>query len=213
VSNSPFDPDPLFPWKLPRVPPQPPSPSLADLLKIQQIRSSLASEIRVQPKCPRIFVSYQHSSDQAYYNAFSKAFHDRYEAIYDNSLERQIDSDNPDYVIHRIRDKFITGTCCTIVLVGPIAFQRKYVDWEIKATLDKEHGLIGVQLPNLPVQPNNTVFVPGRLHTNIQTGYAIWTTWNRLVANPTTLKQHIATACARSKKLIVNPQETKKKNG
>jgi len=46
-----------------------------------------------------------------------------------------------------IRENFITGTSCTIVLCGAQTHLRKYVHWEIKATLDKEHGLIGVNLP------------------------------------------------------------------
>lgn len=33
-----------------------------------------------------------------------------------------------------------------MVLCGAEAPQRKFVDWEIKATLDKEHGLIGINL-------------------------------------------------------------------
>jgi hypothetical protein len=31
---------------------------------------------------------------------------------------RRIDSDNVDYVIQRIRDDYISGTSCTVVLVG-----------------------------------------------------------------------------------------------
>src|SRR5689334_858513 len=93
-----------------------------------------------QPVKHKVFVSYHHGGDQAYYDAFSKAFHDTYDVIYDKSLERQVDSDNVDYVIQRIRDNYITGTSCTIVLVGKQTCGRKYVDWEIKATLDKEHG-------------------------------------------------------------------------
>jgi hypothetical protein len=42
----------------------------------------------------KIFVSYHHGGDQAYYDAFSKLFHDTYDLIYDNSLDRQVDSDN-----------------------------------------------------------------------------------------------------------------------
>jgi MTH538 TIR-like domain (DUF1863) len=58
----------------------------------------------------RIFVSYHHSGDQAYYDAFSKLFHDTYDVIYDNSLDRQVDSDNVDCVRRRIADNCITGS-------------------------------------------------------------------------------------------------------
>jgi hypothetical protein len=63
----------------------------------------------------RIFVSYHHAGDQPYYDAFSKAFHDTYDVIYDNSLNRQVDSDDVDYVRRRIADNYITGSSCTIV--------------------------------------------------------------------------------------------------
>ena len=84
----------------------------------------------------RVFISYHHDSDQEYYAKFSSVFSAGYEAIQDESLLRLFDSDNPDYVIRRIREKHITGTSCTIVLCGPQTRWRKHVDWEIKATLD-----------------------------------------------------------------------------
>jgi hypothetical protein len=67
----------------------------------------------------KIFVSYHHDGDQTYYDAFSRTFHDTYDVIYDNSVERSIDSEDPVYVMRRIRENFITGSSCTVVLVGP----------------------------------------------------------------------------------------------
>ena len=112
------------------------------------------------PPKRKVFISYHHGGDQAYYDAFSKTFADTYEAIFDNSLERRIDSDNVDYVIQRIRDNFITGSSCTVVLCGAETPWRKYVDWEIKATLDKEHGLIGVNLPTNRTDTSGKFTVP-----------------------------------------------------
>src|SRR5690349_7530115 len=103
-----------------------------------------------QPIKRKVFVSYHHGGDQAYYEAFSKAFCDTYDVITDNSLERELDSENVDYVMRRIRENYISGSSCTIVLVGKDTWGRKYVDWEINATLEKEHGLIGVLLPTAP---------------------------------------------------------------
>jgi hypothetical protein len=41
------------------------------------------SGLRVQqPVKHKIFVSYHHRGDQAYYEAFSNAFHDTYDVIY-----------------------------------------------------------------------------------------------------------------------------------
>jgi hypothetical protein len=217
MSNSPFEPrPPLFPWYPPPETPNPATSALADLLNPLSPKPTTFGELIAEMiKHPRVFVSYQHSSDQTYYDQFSKAFHDIYEFIYDNSLARQIDSDNPEYVIQRIRDEFITGTSCTVVLIGPTSYQRKYLDWEIKATLDKEHGLIGIQLPNLTANFSGQVTGPIRFAQNVQSGYALWheISWQQLIANPASLKQHIADACSRPKNKIVNPKEIKKQNG
>jgi hypothetical protein len=221
MSNSPFNPNsPIFPWYQP-PPPQQVTPSLAELLAAMQPKpqpkpfdlsmfSDLLPKITIRP---RIFASYQHATDQYYYNEFSRVFHDTHECVYDGSLDDEIDSDDHDYIKQRIRDEFIAGTSCTVVLVGPTTYQRKHVDWEIKATLDKEHGLIGVQLPNLPVQLNNTVIVPDRLHSNIKSGYALWLTWQQVIASANNFKQYVTVASNRSKQLIVNPREIKTRNG
>jgi hypothetical protein len=213
-------------------PPKRATPSFADFLIRAKVQPPPLPDTPVQPKAPatswgslfaglppilrpRIFVSYQHSSDQYYYNLFSQTFHNAYETVYDNSLRDKIDSQDNDYIIQRIRDEFITGTSCTIVLIGPTSYQRKYLDWEIKATLDKEHGLIGLQLPNVLPDYRGMVKVPSRLNANITSGYALWhgLTWQQLTTNPALLKQHIADACSRPKHRIVNPKDIKKQNG
>ena len=217
MSDWPFDFKlPQYPLYPPLVTPKPIASSYADLIaSLQPKPPSFSLADLYQPKCPRIFVSYQHSSDQYYYNEFSRIFHDAYEAVYDNSLARSIDSDNSEYVIQRIRDEFITGTSCTIVLVGPTSYQRKYLDGEIKATLDMEHGLIGIQLPNFPVNLYGQVTVPTRFAENVRSGYALWHgfTWHQLIADPAMLNQLVRIAADRDKNLIRNPREIKKQNG
>jgi hypothetical protein len=89
-------------------------------------------------------------------------------------------------------------------LVGRDTWGRKYVDWEIDATLAKEHGLIGVQLPSAPITPNRTVFVPHRLYDNIQSGYAVWLSWAQLTTSTTELTRFIEIANAKPKYLINN---------
>ena len=152
----------------------------------------------------KVFVSYHHGGDQQYYDAFTKAFADIYDVVFDNSLERRIDSDNPKYVIQRIRDSFITGSSCTIVFCGIETPWRKYVDWEMKATLDMEHGLIGVNLPTNPPNAAGSAIVPARLYDNIQNGYAIWTNWNAFTGDSGNVKLLIEQAVARPPRLIVN---------
>lgn len=161
---------------------------------------------------PRVFVSYHHRGDQKYYDAFSKTFCDAYDVITDNSLEREVDSDDVDYVMRRIRENFITGSSCTIVLVGADTWGRKYVDWEIKATLDKEHGLIGVQLPTLIAGPSGTVSVPDRLNDNIRSKFAPWITWSAITASPQACATYVQQACQRDKRLIANTREMRSRN-
>jgi hypothetical protein len=175
--------------------------SLGDLASILYARS-------------RVFVSYHHHGDQAYYNAFVSIFDTNYDVIQDCSLDRVYDSEDMDYVRWSVANNDIKGTSCTIVLCGAATPERKFVDWEIKATLDDEHGLIGIALPSAQKTWDNKIVVPSRLHANIETGYAIWADWNNLsVAN---LSAWIATAKSNAKDrsyLIVNPHELKQRNG
>jgi hypothetical protein len=94
-----------------------------------------------------------------------------------------------------------------VILCGAETPQRRFVDWEIKATLDKEHGLIGINLPTNPRLLNGNVTVPNRLFDNIQFGYGIWTNWQAVAQNPALLTQLVHQANVRSKSLIRNQRE------
>lgn len=160
-----------------------------------------------------IFVSYYHLGDQAYYNEFSRLFSSTYWIVRDNSLDRIIESDDADYVRQTIREDYITGTSCTFVLCGPITPYRKYVDWEIKATLDKQHGLIGVKLPELAIV-NNGCHKPARLQDNIDSKYAVWTHWETLRnGGAAALKQVVEEAIGKSNELINNSRAMMGRNG
>lgn len=164
------------------------------------------------PPKRKVFISYHHGGDQAYYDGFSKAFGDTYDAIFDNSLERKIDSDNVDYVIQRIRDNFITGSSCTTVLCGAETPWRKYVDWEIKATLDKEHGLVGVNLPTNRANANGKFPVPSRLHDNITSGFAVWVDWREFTQSAANVRAFIEEAVAKRPSQIVNDRKMMSRN-
>ena len=140
------------------------NPFLASLLQGLQI-----------PK-PKAFVSYHHGADQWYADRFTQLFHEQYEAVTDRSLEEPLDSENPEYIYQQIREDYISGTSCTVVLCGAFSMNRKFIDWEIKATLDKQHGLLGVALPTAR-RDHSGIYVPDRLNANIQSGYAHWIPW------------------------------------
>jgi MTH538 TIR-like domain (DUF1863) len=181
---------------------------LNKLLGLEPYKGGLINALRVRSK---IFVSYHHGGDQLYYDLFSKLFHDKYEVVRDNFLERIIQSDDTEYVMRQIREKYITGTSCTIILIGAHSHERKYLDWEIKATLDKCHGLVGVVLPNHVTNYLGEIIVPNRFLTNVKTGYAVWTHWDGLTAHGLTTL--IDAANAKSKFLIDNSPPLKQRNG
>jgi hypothetical protein len=160
----------------------------------------------------KIFVSYHHGGDQAYYDYFSKAFGSIYEVMYDNSLDRQIDSDDAEYVMQKIREDYIVGSSCTVVLCGLGTPWRKFVDWEIKSTLDKQHGLIGIKLPTLQVV-NNGCRKPDRLQDNIDSDYAVWSWWENTISSSTDMAALIEAANSRSKLLIRNDRPRRLQNG
>lgn len=164
----------------------------------------------MQPPKRKVFVSYHHGGDQLYYNEFSRIFSGTLEIFEDTSLERAYNSDDADYVRWAIRQNNITGSSCTIVLCGTQTYERKYVDWEIKATLDKQHGLIGVWLPTLPLLGNGTQ-KPDRLQDNLDSGYAKWLQWGNLT--PETLRLIIEAAVSERKGLIRNDRPMRQRNG
>lgn len=164
-----------------------------------------------QPVKLRVFVSYHHDNDQGWYDQFTRLFADTYDLVTDRSLATCIESDDCDYVMRTIREDYITGTSLTIVLCGSETWKRKYIDWEIKATLHKEHALLGMQLPSLIAGPNGRVTVPDRLSDNINSGYAVWIGWT---TDPATLSAAMQTARTRSANTaaIVNPREIMSRN-
>jgi hypothetical protein len=161
----------------------------------------------------KVFVSYHHRNDQYNYNEFSRVFHDGYDLITDTSLERRIDSSNVDYVMRRIREYHISGSSCTIVLCGAETPRRKYVDWEIMASLGQQMGLVAVLLPSIETFTSGGTSKPLRLQDNIDSGYAEWLMWTKLIARPDALAESIEKALATAKRLIVNSRERMQRNG
>lgn len=84
-----------------------------------------------------------------------------------NDNDDFIDSTNTDYVMSQIRQRYLRDSTVTIVLIGSCTHSRRYVDWEIKASLRQgetvtPNGLIGILLPS---QGRNGL-LPPRLQEN-----------------------------------------------
>ena len=108
-----------------------------------------------QTKRHRVFISYFHDDDQRWKDRFVGMMGDR---IVDMSVNIGDIADNSpptDDTLRRIREEHISQATVTIVLIGRRTWQRKYVDWEIGATLRDTHmnprcGLLGILLPGHP---------------------------------------------------------------
>ena len=87
------------------------------------------------------------------------------------------------------------------------------MDWEIKATLDKCHGLIGVNLPTNLRDSEGRVHKPDRLQDNITSGYAVWVDWENFVNSIKAVKTIIELAISKPSSLIVNNRELRRRNG
>jgi hypothetical protein len=132
---------------------------------------------------PRIFVSFHHEKDQYWYDFFTKIFGDTFALFTDTSLERKVDSYDTDYVRCQIRENNITGSSMTKVLCGAETWKRRWVDWEIKATLNKKHALLGIVLPTNKQDVNGQFQAPQRLVENINSGFAHWIYWPQIVGD------------------------------
>lgn len=152
----------------------------------------------------RVFVSYHHAADSGYYGYFLSLFAGAYEIVHDHSVDRIIESDDPDYVIRRIREDYLRGASVTIVLCGRNTFGRKYVDWEILASLNQEMGLVGLNLPTNLRTPDGNFPIPPRLYDSWFTGYASMVEWGTVVSNPDYLPYILESSLWRSRTLIDN---------
>ncbi len=140
-----------------------------------------------------------------------KILHDAYSGAW-------VDSTNTDYVMQRVRDEFIGDSTVTMLLLGRCTHSRRYVDWEIKATLQQgesylPNGLLAVNLPSIG---NAGVHLPPRFLDNYKappnTGYA------RYYAAPSTASELTAwiedafSARTTRAKLITNSRDMMRNN-
>lgn len=160
-----------------------------------------------------VFISYHHRHDQRYYDHFKRLFVSAFGLVVDHSLQAPINSDNPRYILRRIRERCIAHASCTLVLCGDATGKRKFIDWEIKSSLDKCNGLIGVALPCERAHPCAQADIPARLADNIASGFALWMTWQQLLADPLRLPLLVREAQSRPKHMIRNQRPMLKRNG
>lgn len=132
----------------------------------------------------KVFISYHHD-DQSEVEDFIDEYEDSFipKIVGVSDEDDFIDSDDADYIMRRIREKYLTDSTVTIVMIGSCTWSRKYVDWEIASTLrddsnNKRSGLFAITLKS---EANGSKRRPDRLDDNLgqdandnQTGYARW---------------------------------------
>ena len=127
-----------------------------------------------QTKRHKVFISYCYEDDEVWKDCFIRMMGYR---IVDKSVKvGDIIDDNVLTVdtLRRVREEHLAEATVTVVLIGPRTWQRKFVDWEIGATLrdtrmNPRCGLLGILLPCHPgyQQPErNRHLVPPRLADN-----------------------------------------------
>lgn len=156
----------------------------------------MRSLLQHKPAKRKVFISYHHKNDQAWYDLFTKHFGEYLDIFYDNSLDRKIDSTKSEYLDRKIREQYIRGSSVTIVLCGPETWKRRWIDWEIFATLYRKHGVLGIGLPTCSKLYDGKFTVSERLHYNVVSGYAVFMEWT---LDPDILTSNIELAVTRSK--------------
>ncbi len=121
----------------------------------------------------KVFISY-HQNDKDEVEDFCSTFDYERDVCITRALgvgmeQDIIDSTNTDYVMRRIREAYLKDSTVTIALIGKCTWARRYIDWEIQASLRHgeivtPNGLIGIVLPSAGRQP----IPPERLKMNLK---------------------------------------------
>lgn len=115
----------------------------------------------------KCFISYHNANRravEAFINRFSDVIIPRTVGV--TETDPFINSTDEDYVKRVIREKYLTDSTVTIVLLGRCTWTRRFVDWEIASSLrndpnNKRSGLLGIKLSSYANR------MPARLKVNL----------------------------------------------
>lgn len=168
-----------------------------------------------------VFISYYHG-DQNAVNSFVRDFSDVFipKTVGVKEGDFDFDSTNPQYIMRRIREEKLQESTVTIVLIGECTHSRRYVDWEIKASLQQgstlPNGLIAI---NLPMFGTQGLQLPDRLNDNVlrdssgnNIGYARYYRYPRTSSELRTWIEDAYQARTARSSLIVNHTEMMRYN-
>ncbi|MCL2563169.1 MAG: TIR domain-containing protein [Oscillospiraceae bacterium] len=125
----------------------------------------------------KVFVSYHHENDQDRANHLKETYGSN-NTFLDRSLPDAYDDKTNDEILELIRTNHLKNSTVTIVLIGSETANRKWVDWEIYASLrpygDRtRNGLLAIYLPTAGD-------APARLQDNLDSGYAVSMKWGNI---------------------------------
>jgi len=137
----------------------------------------------IEKKKRNCFISYHHDYDQEYLEELREVITNM--RVADYSLKDDIGHLTDETIYKKVREK-MRNCSVTVVLVGSKTGHRKWIDWEIWASLRSythptnklksfyPNGLLVIFLPT------ETHSIPNRLNDNIKSGFAVSMRWKNL---------------------------------
>lgn len=131
----------------------------------------------------KTFISYHHV-DEAEVAAFIDHFDHDHDVLISRGIGASmagdvIDSTDADYIKQRIRQLYLRDSSVTLVMVGAETWGRRFVDWEVAASLrntatSNRNGLLAITLPS--VANDSSRQLPARVDDNVDgtDGFARW---------------------------------------
>lgn len=156
------------------------------MFRVQRVAEA-ASARKSDSTRHKCFVSY-HVDDVAEVETFLTDFGTEFipRSVGVTEADDFVDSDDTDYIKRKIREKYLTDSTVTIVLLGSCTWGRKFVDWEVSSSLrndtsNKRSGLLVYPLPSM----NNTATLSDRIKDNHVQG-DLAKSYARYMSYPTT---------------------------
>lgn len=131
----------------------------------------------------KCFVSYHHD-DEYEVGRFIEEFDHEQDVLIARGIGANmsgdiINSTSDEYIRSKIRERYLRDTTVTIVLVGRCTWARRFVDWEIAASLRNtatasRSGLMAITLPSVAEYGSRKL--PDRVSDNVNgvLGYGKW---------------------------------------
>jgi phage tail protein X len=166
-----------------------------------------------QKQKPKLYIGYDHYADGPYFEGFRRLYGSLYEPIRDNSLAREIDGDDAEDFLRQAKDGAMQGCAAAVILCGARTHLGKFVDWEIKAALDRKLSLIGIILPTNPGEAEGKPWLPQRLQANFDGGFAVLCRWQELASTQVDFGTRFRFALAQPTHRIDNSLPLRSHNG